>query len=337
GRRGSVRKDHQGLRRVGREAGLTGLGARRRVAVLARREVLQGELRDVQSPLAGLDRVARPEEEREGRPRDHPGAPEGRQGHLGGLPGGGPLPELLAARRHRPARRHLVLRRAEAHRGAGAERDPTARSGVSRSERLVQLPVAARIAGPAEHRRGERPVAQGHFDREEGGGGERLVQARRAAPELLHRRRSLPGAARRDHREGAESMRRMWIALLLAACGSASQKTAPAPTTPPPGQSQASSGSVVYNDRKGGFGQDEVMPLEAEQKPAPEAAPAPVDPNRPPTQDLPPERRDALVRDSLRKGIQALRAHDADGTVPAAPAPLHLADPTLAPIISPPH
>ena len=116
------------------------------------------------------------------------------------------------------------------------------------------------------------------------------------------------------------------MALLLAACSGSSQKAASAPTTPAPGQSHAtSSGSVVYNDTKGGFAQqDEVMPLEAEQKPAPEAAPAPVDPNRPPTQDLPPERRDLLVRDSLRKGVQALRAHDADGTVRAARAALDL-------------
>lgn len=122
-------------------------------------------------------------------------------------------------------------------------------------------------------------------------------------------------------------MRKLWMALLLAAaCGGSSQKTAAAPTTPAPGQSQAtgSGSSVVYNDKKGGFGQDDVMPLEAEQKSAPEAAPAPVDPNRPPTQDLPPDKRDALVRESLRKGVQALRAHDADGTVRAARAALDL-------------
>jgi len=119
-------------------------------------------------------------------------------------------------------------------------------------------------------------------------------------------------------------MRRLWIALLLAGCGGG-QKAASAPTTP--GQSHAaapSGGSVVYTDKKGGFGQDEVMPLETEQKPAPEAAPLPQDPNRPPTQDLPPDKRDAMVRDSLRKGVQALRAHDADGTVRAARAALDL-------------
>ncbi len=119
-------------------------------------------------------------------------------------------------------------------------------------------------------------------------------------------------------------MRKLWIALFLAGCGGASQKAASAPTTP--GQSNAApsnSGSVVYNDKKGGFGQDEVMPLDAEPR-APEAAPLPQDPNRPPTQDLPPEKRDAMVRDSLRKGVQALRAHDADGTVRAARAALDL-------------
>jgi tetratricopeptide (TPR) repeat protein len=67
------------------------------------------------------------------------------------------------------------------------------------------------------------------------------------------------------------------------------------------------------------------MPLEVEQKPAaPEAAPAPVDPTRPPTQDLPADKRDALVRDSLRRGVQALRAKDADGTIRAARAALDL-------------
>src|SRR5262249_15869336 len=114
------------------------------------------------------------------------------------------------------------------------------------------------------------------------------------------------------------------IALLATACGSSSQQKAAAPTTPPP-QANASSGSVVYNDKKGGFGQDEVMPLEAESKTTPDATPAgPSDPLRPATQDLPKEKRDTLVRDSLRKGVQALRAHDADGTVRAARTALDL-------------
>jgi len=117
------------------------------------------------------------------------------------------------------------------------------------------------------------------------------------------------------------------LMIVVAACGggAAPQKV----STTVPSQKVQPSGSVVYNDQKGGFQSqpDEVMPLEANEPKTAEPAPIHEDASgapRPPTQDLPADRRDAMVRDSLRKGVQALRAHDADGTIRAARAALDL-------------
>lgn len=124
-------------------------------------------------------------------------------------------------------------------------------------------------------------------------------------------------------------MRSFWCvaAVLVAACGGgggggAAQQQ---PTVP---SARGGPAAVVYEDKKGGFGANDAMPLEdSETQPdtsarAPEEAP--VNGVRPPTQDLPPARRDALVRDNLRKGVAALRAKDADGTIRSARAALDL-------------
>ncbi len=116
----------------------------------------------------------------------------------------------------------------------------------------------------------------------------------------------------------------MALAVATACGGSSQQKVAKQPTTPSVKRQQ---GSVVYSDQKGGFGQDEVMPMEAPE-PAKDTTPPPPEDTtgapRPPSQDLHAEKRDAMVRDALRRGVQALRARDADGTVRAARQALDL-------------
>jgi tetratricopeptide (TPR) repeat protein len=113
--------------------------------------------------------------------------------------------------------------------------------------------------------------------------------------------------------------------LVLGACGGSSTPTTGKPTVP---SGRRQTGSVVYTEQKGGFGGDEdVMPMEQPKAPEPEPEPSPTDATgapRPPTQDLPPEKRDAMVTAELRRGVAALRAHDADGTVRAARAALDL-------------
>jgi hypothetical protein len=142
GRRGLFRAHHPRLRRVGRGAGLAGRRAGRRGAVLAGREVLQGHLRALQGEVAGQHRHPRPEEGGQGGARHGERAAEGRAQHVGRLRGGGALRGLVVAAGHRAPRRHLVLRRAEAARGAGAQGDPRARRAVSRSGVLANYQTA---------------------------------------------------------------------------------------------------------------------------------------------------------------------------------------------------
>lgn len=94
------------------------------------------------------------------------------------------------------------------------------------------------------------------------------------------------------------------------------------PTTP---SAKKPGSSIVYNDQKGGFGSDDVMPIETPPA-GPDSQPTDAADGvvRPPTQDLPPEKRDAMVIAELRRGVTALRAHDADGIVRAARAALDL-------------
>lgn len=122
--------------------------------------------------------------------------------------------------------------------------------------------------------------------------------------------------------------RRMGRALLsgvvsaaVAACGGGAAKK---DTTTP------KKAAVTYEDQAGYTGStDEAMPLgpDTAAKPEPAAPAAPqlqdapeprADLPRPATQDLPKERRDALVKASLAQGVAALRANDADGIIRAA-------------------
>jgi tetratricopeptide (TPR) repeat protein len=126
--------------------------------------------------------------------------------------------------------------------------------------------------------------------------------------------------------------RTAWVLILLAACGG-SAKTKTAPTVPSARKAAPGAGGVVYQDTKGGFSgngtpapDEDVMPLESSEPKAAAAAEevVPPGPPRPQQADLPPEKRDALVKDNLRKGVQALRAKDADGTIRSARAALDL-------------
>src|SRR5882672_8895511 len=121
-----------------------------------------------------------------------------------------------------------------------------------------------------------------------------MGQARGAAPQCLHRRRCVSGAARRARRQGGQSVRPafvvMVVALLAACAGPAAEKqaagTMPAPAAPAP---------------------------EPAKEAAP-AAPAPV----PPTPEVPGDQRDAKIREALRQGEAALAAKDGDGAVRSA-------------------
>jgi tetratricopeptide (TPR) repeat protein len=113
----------------------------------------------------------------------------------------------------------------------------------------------------------------------------------------------------------------MILTLSLSACGGAAKKG----TTP----DKKSTGSVTYDEEGNTYrgGADEAMPLGEEPKEGKEApvtdAPEPrSDLPRPPTQDLPKERRDALVKQHLAQGQAAQRARDADGMIRAARAAL---------------
>lgn len=114
------------------------------------------------------------------------------------------------------------------------------------------------------------------------------------------------------------------LSLVVAACGGGQKK----PTTTPE-VAKAPAASVNPDEQTGQMytgGADEAMPLPPEPKtpaPAPAAA-EPPEPKevaglpKPPTQDLPKDKRDQLVREQLRRGIEALRARDSDGMIRAA-------------------
>jgi tetratricopeptide (TPR) repeat protein len=105
--------------------------------------------------------------------------------------------------------------------------------------------------------------------------------------------------------------------MIVAACGGAARKE---PTTTPEAKTQAGG----YSAAKSGYGTgDDILPLE-QKKAAEPPPPPPKDSLAPPGQDLPPEKREAMVRDELRRGVQALRANDSDGVIRAARAALDL-------------
>lgn len=116
--------------------------------------------------------------------------------------------------------------------------------------------------------------------------------------------------------------------LAAAACGAGQKKD----TAKPQDSVEVRAPAQVNADEQTGSlytgAADEAMPLAPEPKAAPEpvaAAPEPKsDANlpRPATQDLPKEKRDQLVREQLRRGIEALRARDSDGMIRAARAAL---------------
>ncbi len=126
--------------------------------------------------------------------------------------------------------------------------------------------------------------------------------------------------SRLDRKRGSRvptSVRRCVLAMVLAACGgskSAQKPTTPAmqPTAAAP-QPQPGDAEVTYTDL-----QPEAQPA----TPSPPAAPEPSGPAltgpKPPTLDLPPDKRAAMVLEQLRKADQALKARDADTAVRAA-------------------
>lgn len=117
--------------------------------------------------------------------------------------------------------------------------------------------------------------------------------------------------------------------LLLAAvaCGGGQKQK----TTTPQVSGKAPAAPVNPDEQGASLytgGADEAMPLAPEPKaPAPEPAAAPEPKEvaglpKPPTQDLPKDKREQLVREQLRRGIEALRARDSDGMIRAARAAL---------------
>jgi tetratricopeptide (TPR) repeat protein len=106
------------------------------------------------------------------------------------------------------------------------------------------------------------------------------------------------------------------VSVAVAACGGAPKKDT--------ASAKKSDGTVTYDDTGSIYAADEAMPLTPEPKPTGETAPTAEAPEprsdlpRPPTQDLPKERRDALVKEHLKQGVAALRAKDADGIIRAA-------------------
>jgi tetratricopeptide (TPR) repeat protein len=110
------------------------------------------------------------------------------------------------------------------------------------------------------------------------------------------------------------------LALALAACGGG--KAAQQPTTPASQPAAAAPRPQPGDEPSYSDIQPEAQP--ATNPPAPEpppSGPAIAGP-KPPTLDLPPDKRAAMVQEQLRKAEQALKARDADGAVRAARAAL---------------
>jgi tetratricopeptide (TPR) repeat protein len=115
------------------------------------------------------------------------------------------------------------------------------------------------------------------------------------------------------------------IGMFVISCGGIGGKgkdTTPEAKNDNKSDGKNSTGSVVYEEKPGGFA----------PAPVPANAPAPqdIEPGqsgsepaagtgklkvKPPTQDLPPDKRDALVLAELRKGGAAIAAKDADGAI----------------------
>src|SRR5258708_3620885 len=102
------------------------------------------------------------------------------------------------------------------------------------------------------------------------------------------------------------------LAIGLGACGSQPGKT----TTPTAKDDKKSPGSVVYEDKPGGFAPtkappgapapQDIEPVDSAPKPATPVEAGAKPKIKPPTQDLPPDKRDALVTAELRKGATAI-------------------------------
>lgn len=120
-------------------------------------------------------------------------------------------------------------------------------------------------------------------------------------------------------RVDSKVLRCVLVGLALAACGGGQKK----PAAKPAAEDDGARGKAAAEAKP--RGDDEVIPLGEEPKPAaePEAPPEPeASGPRPPSLDLPKEKRDALVREQLGRGQAAQKAKDPDGMIRAALAAL---------------